>query len=157
MISRRTLLGSIFGAPLLMLTKDDSPKETIKLVSYPLALPFSQQRIEDIGDAFLSDLEHHFKDIRYTDRVVVAPYEGNSWGIAFIIPWGYAKKNIRTMLCEFAMPAIELIEHHNSKYQYYGVNIHRHSDGLAFWMAFTDVKEKPVDPNAAYSSWIRAI
>lgn len=163
MISRRALLGTLVGFPFgIKVAQGKSPKIGDIKVTAISSLIFNPQRIEDIGDAFFSNLEQHLisrgKSIRYTDKVIV--HEDSSWGTAFIIPLMYAEKSIQTMLDLFAMPAItelsrELMERHNFKCRYYGIDIRRHSDGLVFWMAFTNVKKWPCASNAAYSRWTR--
>ena len=162
-ISRRTLLGTLVGTlvgfPFGIKAAQATEIGDIKVTGIS---GFDKQRIEDIGNAFLSDLERHmiFKDIRYTDDF--DPDWPATWGSVFIIPSSYSEGSIRTMLREYAMPAMEcltreLIEHHNSKCRYYGVDIYRYNGRLAVWMTFSHDQEKPYDPDAFYSTWTRAL
>jgi hypothetical protein len=160
-ITRRALLGTLLGLPLGVKVAQASPKiGDIMVIAHK---GFSKQRIEDIGDVFVSTLERHliFQGVRYTEKFG-DPSEGSSWGSAFLIPISYSEKSLRTILNEYVMGPLSSISgniHNNydSKCRYYGVDIGHHQDGLVVWMAFSVMEDKPVDHNAVYTKWVSAL
>ena len=160
-ITRRALLGMIVGFPLGIKVAKASPE--IGDITITARKEFSKQRVEDIGDAFLSQLEHHliFQGVRYTEKFGDLS-EGSSWGSAFLIPTSYSEKSLRMILNEYVMGSLSsisrnLYNNYDSRCRYYGVDISHHQDGLIVWIAFSVMKNKPVDHKADYSKWRRAL
>lgn len=162
-ITRRALLGALAG--LSFTAKGALGALVIERPPKPITVTpasFSKLRIEDIGDAFLLALEKYmiFKNIRYTDTF--DPNWPATFGSAFILPKSCSEKSIITMQREYSTPGDirlvkEVMERHDSKCRYYGVDIRRHPDGLAVWIAFSHDEEMPIDKDAAYSKWLVAM
>ena len=160
-ITRRALLGTLIGFPLgIKAAQGKSPE--IGDIEVTAIKGFSKQRIEDIGDAFLTLLEQHliFKEARYTEMY---PDIHNADLSAFLIPSADDKISIRDLELMFAWPAVAplvrtVIEQHASKYRYAGVVIKRNSDGSLFvQLVVSHEGEKPDIPKADYSKWQRAL
>jgi len=163
MISRRAILGTLFGFPFGVKVAQATEIGDITITGIP---GFDDQRIEDIGDAFLLSMENFMehKGIRYTKTI-----DGNwpaTWGITFLLTSSeYANKSILTMQRNWCTSTVarlvqELKEHHDSKCRHYGVEIFRYKGGLFVQMGFSQNENNPTTKTAVeavYSKWLRAM
>ncbi len=159
-ITRRALLGTLVGLPLgVKAAMGKSPMiGDINVTAQP---GFSQQRIEDIGDAFLTELERRliFQEFRYTDKVKVE----DCHTVGFRITTKDSILRIKNMVRIFVYPAIPPVvdavrRYHDCKYRHVGVAIEQKLTGDLFVrLMISQMEEKPAITGAAYSKWQRAM
>lgn len=161
-ITRRTLLGTIIGAPLGMVAaKTEAEVNPSSTISVSTA-SFSQRRMKDIAQAAKLYLREFLcgKGIKPNTTPPSGSFLDDSHGYSFIIRHEDHIQGMDFILEVYFRPIAHglahfLHKHNESQCRFLNIEVRPHAEGLHFWVAVSQQETPQYYPECLHESWTR--